>query len=333
MDAESVTPRDKGTASEKLTPAGNGRARFPGISYRAYEHPLALAALVAMRKAKGFDVTLSAINRTVAEPIIRMQFLASAVRVSPRQFGSLHAIKQEAVEILDLDDAPELYVCNITDSNAFTMGMSRPFIVVTSGLLDLMDERELRFVIGHELGHVLSGHALYHSMAHILANSTEFFTSIPFVGLAHKGIDAGLREWHRKSELSCDRAGLLVAQDTAAATGALMKLAAGSRASDMDAEEFLQQAAEFEFDITGVKNRIFKLMLPRETHPILTLRATELDRWVRLGEYARIAEDREYQRRSEDDQTSGRSAFKDARDKAKAARVQRIADREQRRTG
>ena len=37
--------------------------------------------------------------------------------------------------------------------------MDRPFIVVNSALVDLLDEEELRFVLGHELGHALSGHA------------------------------------------------------------------------------------------------------------------------------------------------------------------------------
>ena len=37
------------------------------------------------------------------------------------------------------------------------LGTDKPFIVITTGMVDLMDDEEIRFVIGHELGHVLSG--------------------------------------------------------------------------------------------------------------------------------------------------------------------------------
>jgi Zn-dependent protease with chaperone function len=333
MEKEPARPPEHDEAGGKPAGAKNSRVSFPEISYRAYEHPLALAAMATMRRIKGFDAALAAMNRVVGEPIIRMQYLASAVRVGPRQFSSLHAIKEEAVEILDFDDAPELYVCNIGGANAFTMGINRPFIVVTASLLDLMDENELRFVIGHELGHALSGHALYHSMAHVLATGTGLISSFPIAGAAAEGIEAGLREWRRKSELSCDRAGLLVSQDVTAAIGALMKLAAGSRAADMNAEEFLHQATEFELDIRGIRNRIYKFLIPRETHPIVVLRAAELDRWVRTGGYATIVEEGQYELRSEDDQTSTSSTFRSAWDKAKETRQQRIADRTLRRTG
>jgi Zn-dependent protease with chaperone function len=305
--------------------------RFPGISHRAYEHPLALTALTTMRRMKGFDTVLKAMNAMVGEPMVRMQHLTSAVRVGPRQFSSLHAIKDEAVGILDLDDAPELYVRNIGGANAFTMGISRPFIVVTAGLLDLMDENELRFVIGHELGHVLSGHALYHTLAHILASGV--LGAFPAVGVAADGIEAGLREWGRKSELSCDRAGLLVAQDSTAAIAALMKLASGSRAPDMCAEEFLQQAAEFELDTTGVKNRILKFLLPRDSHPILVLRAAELDRWVRTGGYERIVGQGDYAFRADDADATVRATFREQIAAAKQNRQQKITDRRLRQSG
>ena len=39
--------------------------------------------------------------------------------------------------------------------------MNKPIIVLNSALVDLLDEEELRFVIAHELGHALSGHAVY----------------------------------------------------------------------------------------------------------------------------------------------------------------------------
>jgi len=284
-----------------------------------------------MRKIKGFDTALKGLSAAISEPVFRMQHLSSAIRVGPRQLSHLHEIVEEAASILDLDDPPEVYVRDIGGVNAFTTGMKRPFVVIGSGLMGVMDEGELRFVIGHELGHVLSGHTVYHAMGQMLADTASLST-IPGVAVASEGIKVGIREWFRKSELSCDRAGLLVAQDPDAAIGALMKLAAGARIPGMSPDEFLQQAAEFELDTTGIKNRIFKFMVPSETHPILVLRATELDRWIRTGGYDRIVTDGVYENR-DDAQPTIREDAKAGFDRFIENRKQKAADRLSRRSG
>jgi Zn-dependent protease with chaperone function len=317
-----------GPASDKKE-----RVTFPGISFRAYEHPAALAALTAMRKVRGFDVALKWMNSALSEPLIRMQHVSSAIRVGPGQLRHLHDVKEEAAEILDIDDPPELYVRGaIPGINAFTIGLKRPFIVLTPGLISLLNENELRFVIGHELGHVLSGHALYHTMGHILT-SVGSLSSIPGVGMAAEGIEAGIREWHRKSELSCDRAGLLVAQDPTAGIGALMKLAVGAPLPNLNVEDFLQQAAEFELDMTGARNRFVKWLMPHESHPILVIRAAELDRWVRTGGYARIVKDGEYERRSDERDAKVRTELRNQYAAAIANRRQKVTDRLHRQSG
>jgi Zn-dependent protease with chaperone function len=303
----------------------DGRVRLPGISHRAYEHPSALTALTALRRVRGFDLLLKKVNAAVAEPVVRMQHLTSAVRVGPRQFARLHVIKEEVAAVLDIADPPELYVRSMGEVNAFTVGMDRPFVVISTDLLDLMDDDELRFVLGHELGHVFSGHALYLTLGRIIASAS--LTAFPIAGLALEAVEAALMDWSRKSELSCDRAGLLASQDLAASIRTLMKLAAGSHFDEMNAEEFLEQAAEYELDATGVRNRVYKYLLPSGTHPILVLRAAELDRWVRRGEYARVVEHRRYPLRSGDAGVTVRDTLRDQVAAAKESRRQKAADR------
>ncbi|MFJ3310953.1 M48 family metallopeptidase [Streptomyces sp. NPDC086549] len=310
---------------------GTSRVAFPGISYRTYEHPAALTALTVMKKVRGFDLLLKKVHGAVGEPVVRMQHLTSAVRVGPRQFRRLHEIKEEAASILDLTDPPELYVRNMGTINAFAIGMDRPFIVVSAELVDIMSDEEIRFVIGHELGHVMSGHVLYQTVARVIASIG--LASFPIAGLALEAVDVALKDWSRKSELSCDRAGLLVAQDLDVAVRALMKLAAGGRTDEMEPAEFLQQAAEFELDATGVRNRIYKYLLPSGSHPILVLRASELDRWVRHGDYALIVEQGAYELRSEDAQATARGSLRDQLLAIKAKRQQIATDRSLRQAG
>ena len=64
---------------------------------------------------------------------------------------------------------PELYVSQTPFFNAGAYGIDQPFIVVHSAAIELLDDDELRVLLAHELGHVISGHALYRTIAAILA--------------------------------------------------------------------------------------------------------------------------------------------------------------------
>jgi Zn-dependent protease with chaperone function len=259
-----------------MTTPDRARIRLTDISPRAYEHPADRAALTALRKVRGFDQMLRWLSGLFAGRSPRLLALASTVRVDARQFPAVHRLVQDSASILDLADAPEVFVSNDPQPNARTVGIDQPFLVLTSGLVDLLDEEELRFVIGHELGHILSGHAVYRSMLdHLLALSRRaFFLPVGYLGL--RALVTALEEWYRKSELSCDRAGVLAGQDPAAAMRAQMKMAGGSRLAEMDITAFLEQAREY--DAQGdLRNGVLKLLsLQGQLHPFAVLRAAEL---------------------------------------------------------
>ena len=140
------------------------RVRLTGISSRAYEHPADRSALVALRKLSGFDVLLSKLFGLINERALRLTFLAGAVKVSERQFPHIYALVRDGAYILDLPDVPECFVIQTPVVNAMALGRDKPFIVITSAMVELYDPEELRWVVGHELGHILSGHAVYRTM-------------------------------------------------------------------------------------------------------------------------------------------------------------------------
>jgi Zn-dependent protease with chaperone function len=286
-----------------MTSPDRARARLPEISPRAYEHPADRAALTALRKVRGFDQMLRWLAGLFAGRAPRLLALASTVRVDARQFPDIQRLVQDGASILDLPEVPETFVSNDPLPGARTIGIEHPFLVLSSGLVDLLDEEELRFVIGHELGHVLSGHAVYRSMLdHLLALSRRvFFLPVGYLGL--RALITALEEWYRKSELSCDRAGVLAGQDPAAALRAQMKLAGGSRLAEMDISAFLEQAREY--DAQGdLRNGVLKLLsLQGQQHPFAVLRAAELRKWVDDGDYRQIL-DGDYPRRGNEDEPS-----------------------------
>ena len=297
-----------------MTSPDRARVRLTEISPRAYEHPADRAALTALRKVRGFDQMLRWLSGLFAGRTPRLLALASTVRVDGRQFPDIHRLVQDGASILDLPEVPEVFVSNDPFTNARTVGIEHPFIVLSSGLVDLLDEEELRFVIGHELGHVLSGHSVYRSMLdHLLALSRRvFFLPVGYLGL--RALITALEEWYRKSELSCDRAGVLAGQDPAAALRAQMKLAGGGRLAEMDITAFLEQAREY--DAQGdLRDGVLKLLsLQGQLHPFAVIRAAELRKWVDDGDYRSILEGNYPRRGDEDDQ----SVSDDAREAARS---------------
>lgn len=264
------------------------RVVLKGISSRAWEHPADRGALVALRKLQGFDTILRKFSAFMNERAIKMQLLGSAVRVSDRQFPRLQRLHAEAATTLDAPELPELYVIASPVFNAMTIGIDTPKIVVNSALVDLLDDDELRFVLGHELGHALSGHALYRTLLQYILMFGMTLTSVPFGGIGLIALRSALSEWSRKSELSSDRAGLLATQDVQAAIRVNMKLASGGHLEDLDQTEFLAQARDYQ-DTDDLRDSIAKLLLvDGTTHPMNVVRASEIRRWVDSGAYADI---------------------------------------------
>jgi predicted Zn-dependent protease len=166
--------------------------------------------------------------------------------------------------------------------------MQTPFLALTNRAVEALDDDELRYLLGHELGHLRSGHAVYNTMMIILTNMAESIAWLPAGSIVLRGVVAALHEWWRRAELSADRAGLLAGQDPAAALRMHMKLAGGGDLAEIDTAAFLEQAADYEA-AGDLRDSLLKLrMTAFMTHPMPVARTADLRRWVDSGAYARI---------------------------------------------
>ena len=293
------------------------RVPLSAISSVSWEHPADRAALNSLRALPGFDEVVRRIGGVLGERAVRNLFLGDAVLIGPTQRPQLYALYQEVLQTLDWPPTgqaePQLYVTQTPIASAGAVGFENPFIVISSGSLELLDPEEQRYIIAHELGHIMSGHTTYRTIAKIVL----FFgmSALPILAsIALLPFQLALLEWYRKSELSADRAGMLGTQDVRTSLSTFLKLAGGPSLGDsIDLDAYMAQAAEYETGGTAWDDVLKLLNTALREHPFHTLRAGELQRWAQSGEYEAILAGT-YIRRGSEEERPLRDDIRDATD-------------------
>lgn len=255
-----------------------------------YEHPFDKAALEKVNSIPGFP---AAVNFILNWTVIKWKIVGmcgSNFHVTKDACPDLFNLAKHVTETLDLDRLPNLYVEQDYYVNAYTTGYNKDaFIVLSTGAVDKLSDEELSFVIGHEAGHVKSGHVLYHIMAAFLA---QFLAAVPGgAALGKFGVGPALSYWNRMSEFTADRAGLLACQDLNAALSSIMKMSGLPERyfAKASIDGFMKQAREFDEQYGGTTDKIIKtISILDDDHPWTIVRAVELIRWVESGEYDRV---------------------------------------------
>jgi Zn-dependent protease with chaperone function len=260
---------------------------FPGLGAEEFQHPHDAAATAALSSVPGLDTVVAKVLEHGLERVFYLENIADNVRVTPRMLPRLHRYLGWGCRILDVDE-PELYVNMDPQPNAYTFGHKKPFIVLTSGLVDLLGDEELLFVIGHELGHIKAGHVLYTVLARNISAIISLIgqATLGIGALIGSGLAVALHDWYRKAELTADRAGLLCVQDLDPCITSFMKLAGGAGRlwEEMDKEEFMRQIDDYDDADRSLTDRAYKLWITvRRTHPFPILRCKELRAWHLRG--------------------------------------------------
>ena len=279
----------------KLPLSNEPHKKFADLSKHEYIHPLDSKALAALKAIPGVDSSLKKLLEWTGESAIRVMFMASAVKVTPKQCPDLHAKLQIACTTLGVD-MPDLYIQQNPVVNAFTGGVEKPIIVLHSSLIERLNDEETLAVIAHEVGHIHAEHVLYLTAARLLEALANFGATKLIPGseiikfIISAGIASALLAWARRAELSCDRAAVLTVQDPHIVGRTMMKLAGGTFASKMDYDQFLEQGREFQKNYDAKKLDKFwaDIINAGLSHPFPIWRVSEILKWVESGEYAEV---------------------------------------------
>ena len=281
----------------KTPPPHHAPPPFTAISAKAYEHPADRAATAVLHRLPFFDPLVKKLLELTIERRMMQLLLGNSVRLGENQLAQVWEAHRLTYTALDIAVVPPLYVIQDPIAHAVTLGAQRPTVLLRSGIIPMLDARELDAVLAHEAGHVLSEHVRYRTTLQLLLSFS--LTRLPLAGrIPVQALVTVLLAWYRAAELSCDRASAIVLRDPMVPCSTLMKLAGGGLAG-LNVDAFIQQADDYvQWDDLFDRHQRLGYELSA-THPFPVRRVHELGRWVKSGEYDRIIAG-EYVRRGEE---------------------------------
>ena len=218
-----------------------------------------------------------------------IDYMGNGVVATKESMPELHKHFVDTCNVIGLKDVPELATEWAYLISSYTVGGSKLRVVLSSGSVDLLDKEEQAFLMGQEIGHIVSGHLPYHMLLELIYTPA---VDDPTFSLIAGAIRMPLLDWYRKSHYTADRFALLCCQDIDVALRTMMKMAGLPQKyfKSVDPNAFLLQAKDFS-DLQSnsvIKGLMTKYIRNSAALPWLVDRARVLMDWYNSGEYQKI---------------------------------------------
>ena len=259
------------------------------INQNIFIHEDDRAALKSLHSIPGFTQLTKAFMKTWNEKIMYIDNLSTNIEINDKQLKKYHDMLVPICKKLEID-VPSLFLKRDVVPNAYTSGDEKPFIVLTTGLLDTIPEHLIPTVLAHECGHIVCHHVLYRTMGQVLMSGTSLGILNPAVkALLTYPLVSSFTYWLRCSEYSADRAAIICDESADKIVELCMYFAGYDKKYDkkMNIDNFLNQANTYKKMIEEDKKHktLENVLTTNRSHPLNVLRASEAYDWYHSEGY------------------------------------------------
>ena len=198
-------------------------------------------------------------------------------QISPRIFNIITDTKLK----LNLEGEYEVFCINSNSINAFAYvqpAAEKNFFIIgiTSTALEELEDSEIQFILGHELGHFLFEHNRMNYLINRNQNS-QGVTLLPSMG------ESIYLRWQKKCEISADRVGLLACGNFENSARAMLKTAYGlsGKNLNLNVDSLLQQ-------IDDLKEEPEALEINYRSHPLMPLRLKVMQMFAKSSVFTQV---------------------------------------------
>lgn len=225
-----------------------------------YQHPLDRKSLMNLRAVKWIESLSKYLVAEDLEQDFLLHNLVDNTALSERDFPGVHRELRRICEVLGLESVPTVFLDTNPAPHSLSVAGDRGVVVLTSGMLDLLEPEELAAVLAHEVGHLVSGHAYYNLLAENFSGLSQLAGVIPGLVAATFAVKLPLYDWYRKADLTADRAAMLAMGSAEPVVSMISKLAGGTAqmAGKISAESLRAQAQDMRATTESLKKGGFR---------------------------------------------------------------------------
>ena len=200
-------------------------------------------------------------------------------KMSPKLYHIFHDVKNK----LNYKKNIDFYITNSAELNAFALTRSddkdTDIININSALISMFNDDELRFVVGHEIGHLITRYARVVRLINFIFPDPE---KVPLI-LAHR-----IELWQKVSELTADRFGFIASPNVEKCVSGFFKMASGLSTDriDFDYKAYLIDNEKILDYFTQNRNMF--------THPVNPLRIKAIKLFSESSLYGDFKNDKEF---------------------------------------
>ncbi len=228
----------------------------------------------------------SAVNKIVELYVSKQSgiMLSTGITVNPFNYPKLYSSLESCCNTLGIPIPQVVITPSMQGINAMATGTDEfSFIAISDLAQTLLPEEQLKFIVGHECGHIALNHVVYHTVGQLIGS---LGTLIPGIGpILANIVSLPLNAWSRYSEISTDRAGFLCCGgNLQVAQRALLRLSGGfSNTDSVDIDHYIEQSLlSLEEHKIGAVDEYFM------NHPLIPKRLKALELFARSEMFYRI---------------------------------------------